>query len=122
MKKLNLNPDILESLKVSYDYISSFRDSIDRLAKDLQNCELEIEQRIKDGSPANKEQAKAVVKKAWKLLGQARVNPAHENLPLWLAAVDYVVSEMDAIPDFESRDGFSDDEQVLDAVSAPEFL
>jgi uncharacterized membrane protein YkvA (DUF1232 family) len=60
--------------------------------------------------------ARNLYETARRLFDFAKANRMEESAPHAIAAVDYLVTESDHIPDFSTDNSFHDDQCVLDAV------
>jgi hypothetical protein len=60
--------------------------------------------------------ARSLFETAQRLFKLAKANPMDGFVPHAIAAIDYLVTESDDIPDFSEDKSFRDDQHVLDAV------
>ena len=116
MRKFGFNNEIESAFRESLKSISQYQDPIDILFKQLILYETEIQNQLQAGAPVIERKALHLVNLSKSLLKICRKNTGKPFVPYCLAAVGYLVSEEDAIPDFATYGGFDDDEQVIQAV------
>lgn len=102
--------------KQSLSHIMTYQDSIDRLNRALQVYESKVGDEVAKNSPVIGSKVEGLFELARKFLKLCRSNSTEKFVPYCLAAVDYLVNEMDAIEDFNDYDGFDDDEYVFKKV------
>jgi len=117
---LKLPPGIKEAYEGSLGAIIGYEDAINRLTKELKREAETIERQARSTGKVVVSRALGLVEVARNLLSCCRQDTLAKHVPYSLAAIDYLVSEIDANPDFESYEGFDDDRRVFETI-AQEF-
>lgn len=112
----NLAPDVTSSFNESLTLIVEHHYTIERLTKDLKRFEGEVDRQLEAGSPVMLSQVQRLVAISREFLSLCRHDGKAAHVPYCLAAIDYLVSSEDAVPDFKDYDGFEDDLAVFKHV------
>lgn len=103
------------SFEASLTSIIEYHDTMQRLRKGIKDFEAKLAHRLNEGE-ADSGQVKKLIATAKSMLDLCRKNPREKYVAHCLAAVDYFLECADAIPDFQSLEGFDDDESVFRMV------
>lgn len=102
--------------KQSLTHILTYQDSVARLNKDMRIFESKVGDKIAKSSPVISSKVEMLIELSRKFIKLCIANPEEKFVPFCLAAVDYLVTEIDAIEDFQDYDGFDDDEHVFKKI------
>ena len=114
--KLDLDSETETSFDQSLLAIKEHHYTIRKLTVDLKHFEASLNRQLETNHRVVESPIRNLISLAKEFLALCRRDGSAEHVPYCLAAVDYLVCEDDAVPDFECYDGFEDDRQVFEAV------
>ena len=117
MGALEINDDIADAFWASYNKVSASKDPIGKIEQDLKIFKSTAQQKISEGSPVLETRLKGLIREAERLLDLCKKDPSSEASLYILAGIDYLVAAEDADNDWESYEGFEDDESVLRVIA-----
>jgi len=97
--------------------ILHFDDVFHRIEDAMPTFETRLKVAERSGHP-DAALARNLMTKSQRLLALCRATPGAHFVPYALAAIDYLVTEIDSTPDFSKPGGLNDDAHVLESVLA----
>lgn len=113
---LDIDPENYQSFKECLKNVFPTVRAHHRLSTKLEQFPNEVTKAKRQGKEFNYELMDEIFIKCTKLMKYYEDKPANYETPFVLAVVEYFLADNDAIPDFESKTGFDDDEQILNAI------
>ena len=111
---LGLGPEIQEAYESSLHSVGNIDYPSQHFEKELENFEMKIRHEVVEGQPVIEADVKQIIKDARRLMEFAYEEEDRDSRNIIYAAIDYLLNDVDAVPDFSDYDGFDDDRNVLD--------
>lgn len=113
---LDISPANLTAFKGCLKNVFPFEKNHKRLTYKLADYPNRVAEARKKHTDINYDVMDELLLKCKMLLLEYKDKPNEYESPFVLAVVEYFLTDADAVPDFESPDGFSDDKQIIDAI------
>ena len=116
LKLDKFDPRTRRALQQSLVRITTFKDAIERLRRELAVFPERLEESLRKNEFLDGALGRELHEKCLVLIERCEGSLPDWQVPYVLAAIDYFLNRNDGSPDFSALDGFADDEFVINAV------